>query len=123
MLFCGNPLVHCRASALVPIQEFLDAGVDRNYYWMHALSDAEYAGVMRDPHPNVLGYDFAQSPLVRYDFAFPPTLRIGMIQVLERVGGAGAESMLVELLAWISTEKDSANIASQIGRFCAEPQL
>ena len=26
-------------------------------------------------------------------------------------------------LAWISTEKDSANIASQIGRFCAEPQL
>jgi len=27
------------------------------------------------------------------------------------------------VLAWISTEKDSANIASQIGRFCAEPQL
>ena len=56
----------------------------------------------------------------------PPAPSAGSGQDLRQQAEGIAQEKVAQSsgdLAWISTEKDSANIASQIGRFCAEPQL
>jgi len=91
-------LVHAGPDGIGPIRQFLNGGEDRNYPLLHVLNEAEQSVGSPDTPANVLGYELWKSHRARYDFAFPPTLRLGLIQAVEAIGGPESESILTELI-------------------------
>jgi hypothetical protein len=91
-------LVHCGEDGFPAIREFLGNGMDRNYPLFHTSAETNASISTQDSTDNFLGYVFAQHSRSRYDFVFPPTLRLGVMETLEAIVGKGAESVLANVI-------------------------
>jgi hypothetical protein len=98
-------LVDAGPAAVPVIREFLDRMEDVDYTEAESRSGDE--GRARNP---ALGA-WQNRSRVSLDFDFPPSLRLGLVDVLRRIGGADAEAALATMLAHTGRGVEVAYVA------------
>ena len=114
-------LAEAGTSALPIIREFLNRFEDVEYS-SEAMREAraedkeQGAAERREEHGDISfpKSSPAQGGPARMDFIFPPSLRLGLIEVLKEIGGESAEQILAEMLAGSGRGVEVAYVAKTL---------
>ena len=84
------------------LQTLVEAGPDSLPVIRQFLAqnkDVDYSSDALNENGERVGRSFASRHATRTDFLVPPSLRLGLVDVLEQIGNAGAEKILADMLA------------------------